>query len=65
MVLKSIKKCLLKTKIIKYNLYDIKYFIHDFKNEIANFKIVYKDEEKNIFSLNGDYPEIYKSLENF
>ena len=54
-----------KKKVISYNLYEIKYFTHIFEDYSANFKIIYNDKEEEIIKFYGNYPETYKSLENF
>ena len=54
-----------KKKVISYNLYEIKYFTHIFEDNSANFKIIYNDKEEEIIKFYGNYPETYKSLENF
>ena len=64
MKLKVKQKYLIKTKVISYNLYEIKYFTYFIEEEYGHFKIIYNDKEEEIFKLLGDYPEIYKSLEN-
>ena len=66
MTLNLIKIDLRKTKkVISYNLYEIKCFTHIFENNSANFKIVYRYMEEEIIAFNGNYPETYKTLENF
>ena len=66
MTLNLIKIDLRKTKkVISYNLYEIKYFTHIFEDNSANFKIIYNDKEEEIIKFYGNYPETYKSLENF
>ena len=66
MTLNLIKIDLRKTKkVISYNLYEIKCFTHNFNDDTANFKIVYREKEEEIIKFFGNYPETYKTLENF
>ena len=54
MKLKVKQKYLIKTKVISYNLNEIKYFTHFIEEEYGHFKIIYNDKEEEIFELLGD-----------